>query len=105
MQEKLVITTENHLQLTIENAVRLIVSQLPVNPPIQSEVLTVKQAADFLGLSSSTIYTYISKRTIPFVKRNGTVWFLRSTLLKWLQEGEKQTIISLTKKPIRNHAK
>jgi excisionase family DNA binding protein len=73
-----------------------------VNEPVSTishspirEVMMVKQVADYLGLSKSTIYSHVSKRTIPFCKRNGTVYFLQSSLLKWLKEGEKATIHSL----------
>ncbi len=61
------------------------------------EILTVHEAAKFLGLSSSTIYTYISKRKIPFVKRNGSVWLLRSRLMDWLLEGEKKPLVEMFK--------
>ena len=60
------------------------------------EVLTVKQAAQFLSLSTSTVYTYISKRKIPYVKRNGVVWLLKSRLMEWLLEGEKKTFKELS---------
>lgn len=59
------------------------------------EVLTVYEAAEFLGLSSSTLYKYVSERKIPFSKRNGSVRLLRSTLLDWLKAGEKPTLNQL----------
>ena len=64
-------------------------------PTTAKEVLTIYEAAEFLGLSSSTLYKYVSDRKIPFSKRNGSVRFLRSTLLDWLKAGEKPTLTQL----------
>jgi excisionase family DNA binding protein len=64
-------------------------------PTTGKEVLTVYEAAEFLGLSSSTLYKYVSERKIPFSKRNGSVRFLRSTLLDWLKADEKPTLNQL----------
>jgi excisionase family DNA binding protein len=79
---------------TVESLTREIRTAKHLDHP---EVLNVKLAAEFLGLSRSTIYTYVSKRKIPYAKRNGTVSFLRTRLLKWLEEGERQTLDQLAK--------
>lgn len=91
-------TEEENLERIIQKAISILTSRSEVlKTEAQSEVLTVRQAADFLHLSQSTIYTYISKRSIPFCKRNGSVWLLRSRLLEWIKEGEKQTFHQLSK--------
>ncbi|MCF2501697.1 helix-turn-helix domain-containing protein [Dyadobacter chenhuakuii] len=83
----------SQLEVLIEKSVKAAFSQISVVQPVNvPELLTVSQAADFLSLSPSTVYTYISRRTIPFVKRNGSVWLLRSKLMVWLEEGEKETL-------------
>lgn len=69
----------------------------PYSPTsISLEVLSIKQAAEFLSLSTSTLYTYVNLRKIPFSKRNGKLYFLKSSLLKWIKESEKPTLTTLT---------
>lgn len=63
-------------------------------------VMNVKEAADFLGLTPSTIYLYVRNDAIPYVKveRNGRLYFSRDKLEKWqdlrrkemYSEGEKR---------------
>ncbi|WP_409013680.1 helix-turn-helix domain-containing protein [Dyadobacter sp. CY312] len=69
-----------------------------VLPTYSAEVMTVKQASVFLGLSASTLYTYVSKRRIPYSKRNGALFFLRESLLSWIKEAEKPTFSQLIKR-------
>jgi excisionase family DNA binding protein len=57
------------------------------------QVMTVEQAAKFLSLAQQTIYEKVSKREIPFIKRDGgkRVYFLKSSLIEWLKEGVRKT--------------
>jgi len=52
----------------------------------QLEVMTTKQAAEFLQLRESRIKTAIFRREIPFSKVGKLVRFRRSDLEKWLEE-------------------
>lgn len=96
--QKAITITTSELEMLIRSIIEPVSSKIYDSASGDvSEVLTVPQAAEFLHLSQSTIYTYISKRIIPFTKRNGSVWLLRSKLMKWLEEGEKPTIHQLAK--------
>jgi excisionase family DNA binding protein len=57
------------------------------------QVMNVEQAAKFLSLAQQTIYEKVSKREIPFIKRDGgkRVYFLKSNLIEWLKEGVRKT--------------
>ena len=57
------------------------------------QIMNIDQAATFLSLAKQTIYEKVSKREIPFIKRDGgkRVYFLRSSLIEWLKEGERKT--------------
>lgn len=59
------------------------------------EVLTVIQAAEFLSLAVPTIYTLISKGSLPVMKRNGRCYFSRTELFGYLKAGRKKTISEL----------
>ena len=54
---------------------------------LESELLTVREAADFLHISSSTIYSLSSKRKIPFMKKGRRLYFTKENLREWLEEG------------------
>lgn len=57
----------------------------------QDELLTVKQAAEFLSLSIPTVYGLISRREIPVMKRSKRCYFSKSELMNYLKEGRKKT--------------
>jgi excisionase family DNA binding protein len=46
--------------------------------------LDVKEAAEYLGLAISTLYTMVSQRRIPFVKMGRRTKFDRLELDKWI---------------------
>ncbi len=53
------------------------------------EYLTVQEAADFLGLSSSQIYKMTSKHEVPVYKPNGkTVFLRRDDLNRWMSRNK-----------------
>ena len=50
------------------------------------DVLTVEEAAKFLGLSKSFVYKMTHEGTLPFYKPNGKVcYFEKSVLLEWMR--------------------
>lgn len=51
-----------------------------------TEILTLKEAAMFLRVSTSKLYQLTSKNQIPHYKQGGKVIFNRSDLLAWLQQ-------------------
>jgi len=56
-----------------------------------AEVMTMDQAARFLGISSRTLERYVREAAVPYAplpKRGArvSVRFLRSQLVKWLQQ-------------------
>jgi excisionase family DNA binding protein len=58
----------------------------------QKSVLTFKEAAQFMGLSSSYLYKLTSRGKIPHYKPSGKmIYFNREELERWLQQGRKKT--------------
>jgi excisionase family DNA binding protein len=62
-------------------------------PPAEPEeiFLTVKEAANFLKLSVPTVYTLMSKKHLPFLKRSQKCYFLKSELIDYLKAGRRKT--------------
>ncbi len=55
-------------------------------------ILCVQGAADYLGLSTSTIYTKVSKMEIPFRKRGKKLYFLEEELENFIRGGKAVSI-------------
>ena len=51
-------------------------------------LIEYEEAAKLLGIQPATIYTWVSRRKIPFVKVGGALRFRPSALEAWLQERE-----------------
>ncbi len=63
-----------------------------VEPTDQPEqLLTILEAADFLSLTVPTMYSKVSKREIPCMKRSKRLYFSRTELLEYLKEGRKKS--------------
>ena len=51
------------------------------------EVLTVEEAAKFMGMARSSLYKMPSDQTIPFYRPNGKMIFFEKTdLLSWIRK-------------------
>ena len=93
---------KEELTKLIESALKKVISELHSTNITQSEpeiLLTVQEAAKFLRLSVPTIYTLISKREIPVMKRSKRCYFLKSELIDYLKAGRNKT-----KREIKNKA-
>jgi excisionase family DNA binding protein len=54
--------------------------------------LSIGEAAEMLGLSTSTLYKKTSGRSIPFLKLGGRVLFEEAALRRWLHSHIVQPI-------------
>jgi len=67
------------------------VSKLKLDAP-KDELLTIEKCADLLSVSVPTVYGYVHKRQIPFMKRQGRLYFSKSELLEWVKSSRRMTI-------------
>lgn len=49
--------------------------------------LSVSEAAEFLGISKSTMYRYLQDKKIPAIKLSGNVWKISAKYLESLENG------------------
>ncbi len=56
-----------------------------------SEILTVKQAAEYLNLSIYSIYAKTSQKSIPHAKRGRHLYFFKDDLRAWLKSAKSKT--------------
>ena len=61
------------------------------------QLLTIKQASEFIKLSVPTLYGYVSRNEIPFSKRPNSkrLWFSKQELTEWLKQGRRKTIAEI----------
>jgi excisionase family DNA binding protein len=53
---------------------------------MQKEILNIKQASDYLKLTTDNIYRMTSEKRIPFYKPSKHLLFDRHQLDQWLEE-------------------
>jgi excisionase family DNA binding protein len=58
---------------------------------IEDSPLTAQQAADFLGITTATIYDLVHNRRIPSHRPAKRLYFLRSELMEWIKKGRRST--------------
>lgn len=57
----------------------------------KEQILNAKEAAKFLDLSVATIYSKVSRKEIPFNKRNGRLYFSTTELRDYIKGGKEST--------------
>ncbi len=56
------------------------------------EVLTLEEAALFMGMSKSSLYKMTHKHELPFFRPNGKlIYFEKSELLKWIRQNRSMS--------------
>lgn len=80
--------SEDEFKTLLKQTLREIMAE--TKPAIQaiSEILDVKQAAEFLRLKVTTIYEKTSRKLIPHFKKGNKLLFKRSELEAWVSEGK-----------------
>ena len=74
----------------------------------QREVLDIRQAADYLGISADTLYKYASEGFVPAFKLGNRWRFKRSRLNDWMDQqssGGNMPVARVEERPSRAKAK
>ncbi|MFV0388105.1 MAG: helix-turn-helix domain-containing protein [Pyrinomonadaceae bacterium] len=89
--------TINIQQITaddVENAVRNQLERFFAErdaPEQPDELGGMKLAMEITGLSKPSIYRLVSNRSIPHSKRGKKLYFKRSELMQWIDDGRRKT--------------
>ena len=106
------LTSTEELQEIIRGTVEeLLNARLPKQPEEKPKhpldgFLNALEAAEFLRLSITTVYTMTSKRLIPFFKKGKKLYFRRDDLVKWMETGrckDQQQIREEALQYVQNH--
>lgn len=60
-----------------------------VHPPLSPEYLDIVDVSKLLKVQQKTIYKWVSKSKIPYLKANGRLLFLRDEIDKMVKKGQK----------------
>ena len=69
------------------------------------EVMDIRQASDYLGISPDTLYKYASEGFVPAFKLGNRWRFKRSRLDEWMDrqaEAQADSVDASQKKPVRS---
>jgi len=95
---KLIVTTQDELESLIQNCFRRALSeQAGKSEMAKTEFLNLKEAAKYLNLANQTIYGLTSKNEIPFLKRGKKLYFKKSELENWINEGKRKSVAEIKK--------
>jgi excisionase family DNA binding protein len=84
--------TEEEFKNFLKQAItEVLVDQNISRQPAVSEILDIRQAADFLKLKVTTLYEKTSQKTIPHFKKGNKLYFNRVALIEWLNSGRVKT--------------
>ncbi len=90
----MVISTKDELQSLIIDAVNVAVSQISfpqkLEPPLP-DYFTIDELSKYLKLAKPTLYSKVSNRSIPFIKRDGRLYFSSKSIIQYLEECKKLT--------------
>ncbi|MEO1519068.1 MAG: helix-turn-helix domain-containing protein [Bacteroidota bacterium] len=92
--QKFVITTKEDLSQLIETSVRKALEEDRERQPSTeaqplNEIVFLEEAMQITGLAKPTIYAKTSKGEIPHYKRSRKLYFKRTELLRWIEEGRQ----------------
>lgn len=80
----------------LETIEQLLLSERGTVKQETEDLLTIREAAEFLHLSVPTIYGHVSKSVIPHSKRGKRLYFSKRELTAWIQDGRKKTKAEIT---------
>ena len=63
------------------------------------EVMNIRQASQYLGVSADTLYKYVGEQKIPAFKLGNRWRFKKSKLDQWMEEKSSQMEAKSRKKP------
>ncbi len=84
--------TELEFKQLIKSCIIEGMSESIPTPQEENKLLSINEAAKHLNLARQTLYGFTSNRVIPFIKKGKKLYFKKSDLNIWLEEGKKSSI-------------
>ena len=65
------------------------------------EVMTLREASEYLGISPDTLYKYLSESKIPAFKLGNRWRFKKDLLDRWMEKKSEHTVLAVVSKSRR----
>jgi excisionase family DNA binding protein len=65
------------------------------------EVMTLREASQYLGISPDTLYKYLGEKSIPAFKLGNRWRFKKDLLDRWMERKSERTEVVVESKPKR----
>lgn len=59
------------------------------------QLLTIKEASEFLKLSVPTLYSKVSRNQIPYMKQGKRLYFSSTELMNFIKQGRRKTDVEI----------
>lgn len=59
------------------------------------QLLTIKEASDFLKLSVPTLYSKVSRNELPYMKQGKRLYFSSTELMEYVKQGRRKTDVEI----------
>lgn len=69
----------------------LLLKKAEAPSPKTEQLLTIKEASEFLKLSVPTLYSKVSRNELPFMKQGKRLYFSNVELMDYIKQGRKKT--------------
>jgi excisionase family DNA binding protein len=69
------------------------------------EVMDIRQAAEYLGISADSLYKYASENFIPAFKLGNRWRFKRSLLERWMEQQSSLSVVPTREKNVKPRQK
>jgi len=66
---------------------------------LAKEVMTLREASQYLGISPDTLYKYLSEKSIPAFKLGNRWRFKKDLLDRWMEKNIERTAVVGASKP------
>lgn len=89
---EIIVIHKDELELIIQESLfKSLQKHQLVNQEETDKFFSLDEASNFLQLAKQTLYSFTSQRTIPFIKKGKKLYFRKSDLENWLNDGRKQS--------------
>lgn len=75
------------------------------HPLAPREIMDIRQAAEYLGISPDSLYKYASENFIPAFKLGNRWRFKRSLLESWIERQSSPTLVPVREKSVKPRQK
>lgn len=92
--EPIFLTTLNkgeYVELLKETFREVLIEKIASNSQRLPEILNIQQVSEFLHLAVASVYEKTSKKQIPHFKKGNKLYFNRTEIEAWIQEGKVKT--------------